>query len=386
MRPLWPSFVFLLLQEAESAAPDGTPTTVAALNLSSLPPRGEVTASVKPIPVQLQDGSGDKSGDKHEEKEERFGLPQTSSVLEGSTHVAGWNGWLSVPLDFPIDRSKFSKIFEKSNVVNEDQVMQWFTKFHTPGQSFRGDDLVTGLIRDGHGEELVRLFQEMWFFPELKERAAMMQRALLAEEPTLLPLVFNVWLGAKVTPAEAFRMMSLSVKKSTSGGASEIKSWPVIFPKLRYWLVYVRDYQLKWNDFSQDQVIDVLVGDSRSEAQLVNFFHWLRKKPGMDGLAGGLQKKLVLRSLDPTKTLRLMFGLCLISKADPREVFYMMPILSLKSRAIGDTRSRFASLPMLKHWMGYVSEYRSKVRDFNDDQVFELVNSLPEVDVAKFSF
>nr|BAP68936.1 RxLR effector candidate protein [Hyaloperonospora arabidopsidis Emoy2] len=194
MRPLWPSFVFLLLKEAESTAPGGTPTTVAAPNFSSLPPRGEVTASVKPIPVQLQD--------------------ETLIRCRGSSAPWGMNGWLSAPLDHLIDRSKISKICEESNIVNEDQVTQWLMKFRTPGQSFRGDDLVRGLIRSEHGEELARLFQQMWFLPEFKERAAMMQRALFAEEPTLLLSVYAVWLEAKVTPAEAFRMMPISAKKS----------------------------------------------------------------------------------------------------------------------------------------------------------------------------
>ena len=239
MRPLWPSFVFLLLKEAESTAPGGTPTTVAAPNFSSLPPRGEVTASVKPIPVQLQDESEGKIGDKQEGIEERVGLSQPLSVVEGAAHHGGWNGWLSAPLDHLIDRSKISKICEESNIVNEDQVTQWLMKFRTPGQSFRGDDLVRGLIRSEHGEELARLFQQMWFLPEFKERAAMMQRALFADEPKLLPLVFHVWLGSKVTPTEAYHMMPLSAEKSSTGVVSDILSWPVIFPSLDIcWITY----------------------------------------------------------------------------------------------------------------------------------------------------
>nr|BAP68937.1 RxLR effector candidate protein [Hyaloperonospora arabidopsidis Emoy2] len=45
----------------------------------------------------------------------------------------------------------------------------------------------------------------------------MMQRALFAEEPKLLPLVFHVWLGSKVTPTEAYHMMPLSAEKSSTG-------------------------------------------------------------------------------------------------------------------------------------------------------------------------
>uniref|UniRef100_A0AAV1U386 RXLR phytopathogen effector protein WY-domain domain-containing protein n=1 Tax=Peronospora matthiolae TaxID=2874970 RepID=A0AAV1U386_9STRA len=449
MRPLWPSFVFLLLQEAESAAPDGTPTTVAALNLSSLPPRGEVTASVKPIPVQLQDGSGDKSGDKHEEKEERFGLPQTSSVLEGATHVAGWNGWLSVPLDFPIDRSKFSKIFEKSNIVNEDQVMQWLTKFHTPGQSFRGDDLVTGLVRDGHGKELVRLFQEMRFFPELKERAAMMQRALLAQEPKLSSSAFDVWLGAKVTPAEAFHMMPISAKKRPLVAVKKNSPPTEIFYELGQWLTYVRDYRLKWNDFSHDQVIDVLVRASLPEEQLVQLFYGLRGivvnehdhlklngfsddrlidvlvhaglsreelgagLPGkqsvqlsdrlrgladMTKLVDALQRRLVLRSQNSLETLKLMFDGCLDSKVDPKEVYHMMPILWKKSLPIPIEKPKHLDVLHLeqqrldalyskpKLWIDYVYKFRFENPSLRDDLVIDVLLADKRPEVELVSF
>ena len=108
-----------------------------------------------------------------------------------------------------------------------------------PDQFFRGDDSVTGLIQGGRGEELVQLFHQLWGVPELKERAAMMQRALFAEEPKLLPLVFHVWLGSKVTPTEAYHMMPLSAEKSSTGVVSDILSWPVIFPSLDIcWITY----------------------------------------------------------------------------------------------------------------------------------------------------
>ena len=125
MRPLWPSLAFILLREAESTASGGTPITAAALNLSTISPCEEVNASVKPMPVQLQDESVDEADNKQEGKEERAVVLPPSSVLVNAVHRTRWNEWFTVPRVLPTDSFKLVKICEQTNIVTEKQLEQW---------------------------------------------------------------------------------------------------------------------------------------------------------------------------------------------------------------------------------------------------------------------
>ena len=188
--------------------------------------------------------------------------------------------------------------------------------------------------------------------------------------------MIEVWLEIKVNRAKLYHMMPISAKKSFLGTLRKGLNWLDITSEIKEWINYVEKYRSMGHDFSDDQVIDTLVGNRPTE-EVVFVLHWLRYFGDMKVRADLLQQKLTLKASSTTNTMQLMIRLWLETRVSPAEVYHMMPVSSERSSldAINDETRWEVVRDKIASWLSYAYQYQEKGYGFSDDQVIEVLLS-----------
>nr|BAP68938.1 RxLR effector candidate protein [Hyaloperonospora arabidopsidis Emoy2] len=223
-------------------------------------------------------------------------------------------------------------------------------------------------------EELVSFFNRLRGTPDMTKTADLLQKELGLKVPTsnTLNLMIHAWTDAGVSPDQVYHMMPPPAVKSFRDALAVVPDLPASFMNRELWIGYVVEYRNKGNDFSDDQVINMLVGEGLSEVELVSLFNWLRRSPKMKETADLLQKKLALRSPDPLITCGHLIDAWKKSAVSLEDAYHMMPIPATKSsdRAAGEKSIWLANFNVLQHWLRYASKSKSKVDEY---QVIKLL-------------